>query len=235
MRKQQQIWQTEHDTATLIPDEMMITSSMKPSSYVVKFVEFLRTQMISLHGTVIDIGAGKGRNTLYMAQQGFTVTAMDYIATAIDHIEQTAKLVGLSRSVKCFTAPMDQPWPFIDSSFDFAIDCFSSIDVETKEGREMYRHELLRTLKPSGIALVVVVAADDEFEAKLMRDHPGSEPNSSIWPESGKFQKNYDEAELRKFYQAFEVIAFEKISKPTHKMNRSFTASNFWVVLRKPI
>jgi hypothetical protein len=82
--------------------------------------------------------------------------------------------------------------------------------------------------------LVTVCSANDEWEKELIAKYPGAEPNSTIWPQNGKFQKDYDEAELRKFYKAFEIVELRKISKPAFKLGRNGMATNFWLVLRKP-
>jgi len=90
-----------------------------------------------------------------------------------------------------------------------------------------------RTLKKDGIALIRVVSADDEFEKDLMRNNPGPEPNSSIWPKTGKFQKNFTEKELRNFYEMFDILTLEKRTKKAVKIDREFTATNWWLVLKK--
>lgn len=95
--------------------------------------------------------------------------------------------------------------------------------------------EMLRTLKPGGYALVNVCSADDEWEKELIANHPGPEPNSTIWPQNGKFQKDYTEEELRETYEDFEIMELRKISKPAFKLGRDGIATNLWLVLRKRI
>lgn len=73
------------------------------------------------------------------------------------------------------------------------------------------------------------VWALEYIETKEGRD----EMYRTLWPQNGKFQKDYDEAELREFYKEFEVIELKKISKPVFKLGRKGTATNFWMVLRK--
>lgn len=232
MRMQQQIWNQEHATAQTLPSEMTTASTWQPSQYVVNFYEFLKENNIPLQGLAVDIGAGKGRNTLYMAQQGFQVIALDYIEQATEHINQTAAQAQLSSLVQTQCMPVDAAWPFQDSFFDIAIDCFASIDIETQVGREMYRNEMFRTLKPGGYALVVVTSIEDEIEQELIKSSPGPEKNSTLWP-SGKFQKNYDLEELQTFYEQFKVIKCETIRKKAHKLGRDFMAANYLMIIQK--
>lgn len=226
---QKEIWRQEHTTAATLPS----LAQEQPSDTIVRFVDYLKANDL-LYGKTIDIGCGKGRNAIYLAQLGLDVYAFDFIEQAIASARERAAQKGVTDKIHFSEASMDLPWKFPDNFFDLAIDCFSSIDIETKEGREVYRKELLRTLKPGGYALICVVAASDEFEAELIKANPGEELNSSLWPQNGKFQKNYDEQELKLFYSSFLVVDFQVHQKPAVKLNKKFIATNYWLLLQKP-
>ncbi|MFZ1249502.1 MAG: class I SAM-dependent methyltransferase [Candidatus Saccharimonadales bacterium] len=228
MRQQQHVWELEHSNGHTLPT----MANTEPASGVVLFLEFLYKNNCSV-GKAVDIGSGKGRNAVYMAKEGFEVVGLEYIAFARKCAEQLAVINNVSKKVKFLNANIDEPWQFGDACFDIAIDSFSSIDIETKHGREVYRDEMYRTLKPGGYALVTVCSADDEWESERIAHHPGPEPNSTIWPENGKFQKNYTESELKDFYSIFTVCELRIIKKPAYKLGREGTATNFWVVLQK--
>jgi SAM-dependent methyltransferase len=229
VRKQQQIWLDEHTKQTTLPT----MAHVDPTSGVVFFADFLKSEDIR-SGRVVDIGAGKGRNSVYLAEQGFEVYGLEYIKEAIGVAKTLAKSRDVSNKVHFQLCEMDKPWEFDDEFFDIAVDSFSSIDIETKDGREMCRDEMYRTLKAGGFALVTVVSADDEWEREMIDNHPGPEPNSCIWPQNEKFQKDYDEAELCEFYKMFELVELKKVSKPATKLGREGIATNLWTVLRKP-
>ncbi len=229
MRKQQQIWLEEHTNPDLLPS----LAKIEPGSGVVAFADFLKTKHADLTAKkIIDIGCGKGRNAIFLAQKSLDVYAIDYIQPALDIAREIAEEQNVSKNIHFLQAAIDEGWPFEDNFFDYAVDCFSSIDIETKTGREIYRDEMLRTLRPGGYAMVNVCSSDDEWESEAITKRPGSEPNSAFWP-NGKFQKNYDEAELREFYKDFTIIELKKISKPAEKLGRHGTATNFWLVLQK--
>lgn len=150
------------------------------------------------------------------------------------HLKGRTQELGLSDRIHISLGELDQPWPYEDEAFDIAIDNFTSIDIETYEGRLIYREEMRRTLRSGGYALIAVVSAKDSLEQELMRLQPGPEPNSSIWP-TGKFQKDYDEIELREFYKSFEILELREIQKPVCKLGRSYRGTNYWLVLRKSV
>lgn len=231
MRKQQKIWNQEHKIQATLPS----LEHDKVSSFVLLFIEYLKKQKVKLSGRVVDIGSGMGRNAIYLARVGFDVHALEYIEHAVKYTGGQARKENLEGRVHCHPIDIDKKWPFPDNYFDFAIDCFSSIDIETKKGRETYMNEMLRTLKPNGYIMVSVVSVNDELEGELMKKHPGKEKNSVYWPANGKFQKNYDEAELREFYHEFDILELKEITKPTFKLGKSYNATNFLVIIRKPL
>jgi SAM-dependent methyltransferase len=231
MRKQQQIWHEEHTSQGTLPT----MANIEPASGVVQFTDYLKTQGASLPGKAVDIGSGKGRNSVHLAKIGFEVWGLEYIEPAIAAAQQLAERNKVADKIHFELTEVDSAWPIEDNFFDVAVDSFSSIDIETKEGREICRDEMHRTLKPGSYALVTVCSADDEWEKELIANHPGPELNSTLWPQNGKFQKDYDEAELRDFYSVFEIVELKKISKPAYKLGREGTATNLWLVLRKKL
>ena len=204
----------------------------EPNSGVVWFEAFVRKNGITPTAKAVDIGSGKGRNALYFAKKGFEVYALDYIQEAIEITHNKAEQAGVTHLIHLYQIPIDKQWPFKDNFFDLAIDSFSSIDIESYKGRVIYRDEMFRTLKPKGYAFVSVVSALDEIEAELIQKSPGKEKNSALWP-SGKFQKDYEEKELREFYSSFRIIALEEKRKPAFKLGRHYTATNYWLILQK--
>ncbi len=229
MRKQQEIWLAEHTEQTTLPT----MANVEPASGVVLFADYLSRQSMAVGGRAVDIGAGKGRNSVYLASLGFEVWALEYIEPALEASKVLAKQRGVEAKLHFELAEIDKPWRFDDNFFDVAIDSFASIDIETRAGREVYRDEMYRTLKPGGYGLVMVCSVEDEWEKELIVDHPGPELNSTVWPQNGKFQKDYDKTELREFYGDFEILELKTIRKSAHKLGRYGTATNFWMVVRK--
>lgn len=231
MRKQQQIWKQEHEKESALPG---IGLKQDPSSFVKAFIFYLKEKSIFPPLKVVDIGSGKGRNTIYLANEGFEVYAMDYISQAIKEVTKLAHEYSLQEKIHATTAAIDEQWEFSDNFFDLAIDCFSSIDIETEEGRVICRDEMLRTLRPGGYAMVSVVSVNDEFESELMKAHPGKEKNSVIWPANEKFQKNYDIKELREFFNPFAILKLEEITRPGYKLGKKYNATNLFLIMQKP-
>jgi SAM-dependent methyltransferase len=229
MRRQQEIWLTEHNDLRTLPT----MANVRPASGMSLLVEHLTRVSAPFSGHAIDIGSGKGRNTVYLATLGFNVKALDYIVSALAAGRELAKRRHVEDRVDFREADIDAPWQFDSNYFDVAVDYFSSIDIETRAGRRVCRDEMYRTLKPGGHALVAVCSAEDEWERELIDTHPGPEPNSTYWPHNGKFQKNYSEPELLEFYSRFNIVKFKKVKKPAYKQNRTGIATNLLLLLSK--
>lgn len=229
MRKQQKIWEEEHKK----PRAIASIAGEKPSDSVVKFLNYLKVKKLPFKGKVIDIGCGKGRNAIYLAQQGFEVYAADYIEHALDVLKKRAQKAGVLDEITLLNLDLSKKWPFKDNFFDLAIDCYSSIDMETKKGRETCRDEMFRTLKPKGLILVTCVSTNDSFEKELLKKSPGKEKNTVYWP-GGKFEKLYDENELRTFFTpSFSILQLKNFQKKSVLFGKEYDREGYWVVLQK--
>ena len=54
-------------------------------------------------GTALDLGAGEGRNALWLAEQGWAVTAVDFSAVGLDKARAIAR-----RQLNLFNADLDR-------------------------------------------------------------------------------------------------------------------------------
>jgi hypothetical protein len=127
----------------------------------------------------------------------------------------------------------DEPWPFDDNFFDVALDSFAAAtDIDTPEGMKTYREQMLRTLKPRGIAMVTVYDRQDDFEAQARVDNPGP-GGGAYWP-NGKLQNVYDPDKIRELYEKFHVLVLDSARRVVSKFGANRVASTYFTVLQKP-
>jgi len=170
LKNQKKVWEEAHSN----PVDWPKVASVEPAEGVVYFQKFLAKKGIR-NGTAVDVGCGQGRNAIYLAEKGFLVYAFDYVNKALEETRRRAALKKVEERVMLSLTAMDDNWPFEDDFFDAAVDSFSSIDIETLQGRKIYCSELFRTLKPGAYAFVGVVSIDDEFEKEIIAKSPGKE------------------------------------------------------------
>lgn len=101
-------------------------------------------------GRVLDIGAGEGGDAVWLAEQGWTVTANDISAHGLARVAAEAERRGLA--VECLHADANDLGAFGDGGFDLVSMQYGSVH-RTGDGRAL--SNLLGAVAPSGTLLVV--------------------------------------------------------------------------------
>ena len=101
-------------------------------------------------GRALDVGAGEGGDALWLAEQGWSVTASDISPRALDRIDAEAEHRGLR--VECHRADANALDPFETSAFDLVSAQYASIP-RTPDSRGV--RNLLNAVAPGGTLLVV--------------------------------------------------------------------------------
>lgn len=105
---------------------------------------------------ILELGAGQGRDTIFLAQNGFQVFALDYSQSAIDAIIQKGKQLGLSSYITTLRHDIRQPIPFEDESFDGCYSHMLYCMALTTAELEFLSQEIRRVLKLNGINFYTV-------------------------------------------------------------------------------
>lgn len=125
-----------------------------------------------------------------------------------------------------------EPWPYPDRMFDFAIDCFAMSDIESEQGRAFARQQFRRVLKKGGHLFVYAISSESPFHRKMIDAFPGPNRNTFYHP-GGKFEKVYDEVELREFYSEFDILELKRVkaSGSVTFYKKEYESENFWMVM----
>jgi SAM-dependent methyltransferase len=109
----------------------------KPNAFLVDMVRDVKP------GAALDVGMGQGRNAIYLAQQGWTVTGFDPADRAVAAAREEAARVGVK-----LTALVAR-----DDQFEFKKDAWDLVVLSYVGGRE-YPDRVFDTLRPGGIVIV---------------------------------------------------------------------------------
>ena len=141
-------------------------------------------------GTVLDIACGMGRNTIYLAEQGFAVTAVDISPVALELLEQQAKQRQLQ--IKTEQLDLENAATLPTGPFDVLLNFFYL-------HRPLLAQELSR-VRPGGIAVVRTFsqAGSEQFGQ--------SRPEISLRP-----------AELLEIFSGWEILLHEEGLEPSAK------------------
>jgi SAM-dependent methyltransferase len=101
--------------------------------------------------TVLELGAGQGRDTMFFARSGFRVSAVDYSESGIEAIANKARELGVERAVTAFCHDVRKPLPFSPDTFDACYSHMLYCMALTTAQLEALSAEIWRVLKPEGL------------------------------------------------------------------------------------
>jgi SAM-dependent methyltransferase len=113
---------------------------------------FLSGEVSSLPpGRALDLGAGEGRNAIWLAQHGWRVTAVDFADVALDRGRRLAAEAGVGDRIEWVDADLTgfEPKP---SSFDLILVLF--VHPAADDRRRLLKRAAA-ALAPGGVILVV--------------------------------------------------------------------------------
>ena len=114
--------------------------------------------------SVLELGAGQGRDSLFFARGGFQVAALDFTSSGAAAIRDKAQAEGLADAVDPLVHDCCEPLPFPDESFDA---CYSHMlycmSLTTPQLEELSR-EVWRVLRPGGLQIYTArTTADPDY------------------------------------------------------------------------
>jgi len=101
-------------------------------------------------GRALDVGAGEGGDAVWLAEQGWDVTASDISQRALERVAAEAERRSLR--IECHQADANALGPFESGAFDLVSALYASIP-RTPDGRGV--RNLLNAVAPGGTLLVV--------------------------------------------------------------------------------
>ena len=112
-------------------------------------------------GRALDVGCGEGADAIWLAQRGWTVTAIDISEVAICRAREASHRAGASVEWICGDALQA---PFRARSFDLVSMQYPAL---RKAAGEAAVRRLLDTVRPGGLLLAVYHDLDDEHREHM--------------------------------------------------------------------
>jgi thioredoxin reductase/SAM-dependent methyltransferase len=124
-------------------------------------------------GRALDVGAGEGADALWLAEQGWAVTASDISSRALDRIQTEAERRGLP--VACDLVDANAREPFTRDGFDLVSAAYASIP-RTPDLRGV--HNILDAVAPDGT--LVILSHDLEAMRDPKHQHRPFDPDAYL-------------------------------------------------------
>ena len=200
-------------------DPQYFALSHEPSGDLEKFARWLfrnkRENLLSKYGFVVDAGCGNGRNLIYLAKN-FGVKGIGYDLSDVAIAQ--AKEHGFGLPVTFSVGDINDPIPAQDESADIVLDLMSSHYLD-QAGRERFKQEVLRVLKPGGFFLMKSFLASGDIHTKKLLEgkqkgktiKQGKEKGTYVHPLIGAEEHTWTEQEVEDFWtDNFTLAKFEK-------------------------
>lgn len=170
---------------------------IEPHEDMPKVVELLKGDDSA---TVLDLGSGSGRHTVYLARHGFSVFGLDDALEGIEITREWLSKEGLTADLRL--GSMTDPFPYEDAFFDGVV----SVQVIHHARAAAIRGiaaEILRVLKKGGFVFLTVPTLRNQGE-KFREIEPGTfVPLDGS--EEGLPHHYFTPAELREVFGKFDI------------------------------
>ncbi|MGE5790744.1 MAG: class I SAM-dependent methyltransferase [Syntrophaceae bacterium] len=170
---------------------------------------------------LLELGAGQGRDTLYLASLGFSVYALEYSESGLWGIIDKGVKTDLGEMITPVFHDLRKPLPFQDASLD---GCFSHMlycMAFSRAELEFLNGEICRVLKPGGLNIYTVRHKGDAHYGK------GTHIGEDLYEFNGFIVHYFDRAMVDHLAEGFELLDVEEFEEG------SLPRKLFQVTLRK--
>lgn len=167
--------------------------------------------------TALDIGTGRGRNAIYLAQHGFTVDAFDVNPQAIQVLDNIIEKEGID-TIRTGIKDLNQD-PSISGQYDILV-CTVVMMFLQPETIPPLLEQMQKATKPGGINIIVCAMDTDAYPVK------------------SDLSFSFKEGELRDYYQGWELLKYNEDVGELHRRNPdgSYVLQQFaTMIAKKPL
>jgi len=151
-------------------------------------------------GHALDLGAGDGRNAMFMARHGLTVTAVDNSKVGLEKLRRFADQANLNGQLKTVVADVRE-YPLKPGSFDLIAAVTILDHLQPNDAHRLF-DRITAALRPGGVLYVKSHTIDDPGFTK------SGEKQSELWREiHNYFERNQL---LRWAMPGYYVIRYEE-------------------------
>lgn len=118
--------------------------------------------------SILELGCGTGKNTVFLAQLGAAVHAMDFSEKMIAKAAEKVKMANVRFSM----ADLTLPWPCNDAAYDLIV---CNLVLEHVSSLEHIFAEAARTLQPKGKFLINELHPFKQYQGTKARFERGEE------------------------------------------------------------
>lgn len=180
---------------------------LKPDPLLVKFLKSIPG------GTILDIGAGEGRNSIFLAKKNFKVEAIDKITEGLIKCKKFAKQKGFSIKTRVCDI---KKFNFKKNKYSLII-AIASLDFLKKSEIKKIIFKIKQSLQKGGIIYIVAFTVQDPIYKNLAKIQKPIEVNTFYSERLGCYRHFFAHNELKKLFKEFTILHYQEyIKKDAH-------------------
>jgi SAM-dependent methyltransferase len=183
-------------------------------------------------GLLVDLGCGRGRNSLAAAERGFAVTAIDFVCELTVALQEVAQKRGLPVTTHCQS--VTEALPLADASVTAVMDIFVYKHQIAAAERAMVRQEVTRILQPGGFWMLSVADRADGYYGPLLAESPNPAAGIVTDPVTGVGSVLFTEEQLASdLAQGFRLIDQHSQRKPGLMHGQTYQRSTTFYLFQR--
>ena len=131
---------------------------LEPSYPAKKALDIFKENKLS---NVVELGAGLGRDSIYLGKNSINLTALDYSENGLKILDQKIKNENLSSSISTLKFDIRDNLPFENNSIDACYSHMLYCMAFTFDELIKLNNEIKRVLKPGGVNIYTARNTDD--------------------------------------------------------------------------
>lgn len=155
--------------------------------------EVVQLNSVLAGGKALDLGAGDGRHSLYLARNGFDVTAIDLSEQGLKKLNRAATMAG----VRIQTIIGDADEISSEQRFDVVVCSFVLYQLPRPRALSLLA-QLQAQTNPGGVHVIIAVTKQGDFYTRSQ-------------PEENNFYLNAGELQL--LYTGWELLAYTEVAE----------------------
>ena len=190
----------------------------EPSIAAIKSAKIFKSHCIN---KVLEIGAGQGRDTLYLAKQGFKIDSLDYSKKAINDISEKIRKNSLGNLITPKVHDVRLPLPYKDECFEACYSHMLYCMAFSMNEIISLNSDVLRILKKGGLNIFTVRNIfDGDYRNGIHRDE-------DLYENDGFIVHFFSIDKIKRLLDGFELIKIDNFNEG------KFPRKLYKVVLKK--
>ena len=182
----------------------------------------------------VDVGCGKGRNSLYLAAKGVEVTALDFAPGAIAQLKKAAEDNGLSDKIRALVYDVTDGWPVEQHGMDLVVDAFCFKHIIGREARMAYKQSLVHALGIRGAYLISFASVGDGYYGRYIVEHNGDGSALAVDPATNLQSVLFTRDHVREFFAPeFKLLEEKFTTEPGHVAGEKITRQTYAILFER--